>query len=353
MANNNLVVRELPNIEYDRELLVPEVIERKKWNIIYIWLSILWVMLTIVFSFAVKEVESKKWEVAAQVVAYCNAKPKINKIKSIGQWLNVPNMLVSQFMLENLFFVDAKNFEIVNGFKSFFASEEVKWLIWSFEMTSINLSSEGGGGEEITKIPIKMEWRFAAYTDLSNMITILNKMIPVIVIEKIEFSKGNSVTFRWYLYNFNKKIFAYDYGKRYQEINDILKNKEIYQQNKVILKELLKDKDLGLDKMWVTEIYNCKQYEDILKLNKLTDFKKKEIDTCKDVELLVNSNQDQLNKKFASFIQTSSQSSSDGSNASDGWVVMPKIDYSESDLWISCKDYGKMDMEEWNPTQPK
>jgi len=345
MSNNNLVVKELPSIEYDRELLVPEVIERKKWNIIYIWLAIFWVMLSIVFSFAVKLVESKKQEVAAEIIAYCDSKPKIEKLKSIWQNLNIPNMLISQFMLENLFFVDVKNFEIVNSFKSFFNAPEVQWLVWSFKISSINLSNEGGWKEEITKIPLKIEWTFSSFTDLSNMISILNKMIPVIVIERIEFSKWNNVLFKWFLYNFNKKIFTYDYGQKYQEINEILKNKEIYQKDKIILRELLKDKDLWLEKMWVTEIYDCKQYEDILKINKLTDFKKKEIETCKDVEVLINNNQALLNKKFEAFIKKAWTTEKIG-------IFLPEIDYSQSDLGIKCSDYWIMSLEWWNPEQP-
>jgi|GEM_PF-5806295 len=83
MSNNNLIVKELPNIEYDKALLVPEVIERKKWNIIYIFAAVLGIILSIFFTYAVKLIESKKYALSAQIISYCNNKPKIDKLKVI------------------------------------------------------------------------------------------------------------------------------------------------------------------------------------------------------------------------------------------------------------------------------
>jgi len=346
MSNNNLIVKELPNIEYDKALLVPEVIERKKWNIIYIFAAVLGIILSIFFTYAVKLIESKKYALSAQIISYCNNKPKIDKLKVIWSNLKIPDIMVNQFMLESLFFVDAKNFEIINSIKSFFNSEDVKALVWPFEMSNVVLSSESTSAEWINKIPLKLEWKFAAFTDFSNMLSILNKMIPLIIIERIEFTKWNGVVFKWYLYNFNKNIFVYDYWKKYQDINELLKLKEQYKNNKAILKQILMDKDLWLDKMWVTEIYNCNQYADILKINKLIDFKKTEIDTCQDIEKLVIKNQKELDLKFENFIKKTATNTN-----SDMWIVLPTIDYTESELWISCNDLWSLKLEWWNLPQ--
>ena len=175
----NLTPKETPSIEYDKDLLVPEVIETKKWNLIYISLAALGIVLAIFFSYIVKAIDQKKTEMTSQIVTYCNTKPKIDKLQLATSDVNVQNILISQFMLENLFFTDAKTYEIVNSIRSFFMSEQVKSLVWSFEIKSVVISEDKKPINNIQRIPIKIDWRFSSYTDLVNMVGILKKMTPL------------------------------------------------------------------------------------------------------------------------------------------------------------------------------
>ena len=264
MASNK--IQELPSIKYDQEQLIPEVIERKKWNLIYIVLCVVGIFLSILFSQGVDKIEAQKLKIAQAAVAYCEYKPKVEKLKQIGQTLNVGELVLSQFMLENLFFIDAQPYEIIHSIKRFFESEQTKTLVGSFNLTSVILNIDGRSVSEkeansvslnnMDTIPIKIEGKFASYTDLSSMISVLKKMTPIITITDIEFNSNNSVSFRGNVYNFQKNLFLYTYGDSYKEVNNILLAKEKYQKNKAILIEILKDKDLGLDKMGVAEIYD-------------------------------------------------------------------------------------------------
>lgn len=340
MASNK--IQELPSIKYDQEQLIPEVIERKKWNLIYIVLCVVGIFLSILFSQGVDKIEAQKLKIAQAAVAYCEYKPKVEKLKQIGQTLNVGELVLSQFMLENLFFIDAQPYEIIHSIKRFFESEQTKTLVGSFNLTSVILNIDGRSVSEkeansvslnnMDTIPIKIEGKFASYTDLSSMISVLKKMTPIITITDIEFNSNNSVSFRGNVYNFQKNLFLYTYGDSYKEVNNILLAKEKYQKNKAILIEILKDKDLGLDKMGVAEIYDCKQYEDILTISNLQSFKESEIKQCKDVEKLVKEHQSELNTAFQSFIQKASMSST------TSLYKAPAKDLTEAEAGISCAE---------------
>lgn len=333
-------IQELPTIKYDREQLVPEIIERKKWNLIYILLCVWGILLTTLIATWVGKIEELKKDIATASVRYCDYKPKIDRLRSVWENLKMNDLLVSQFMLESLFFTDAKSYEMINAIKSFFDSDSTKALVWNFQVHNVIMNSEVFN-QEVVKwrklnsmqvIPIRIEWRYSAFTDLTNMVSILKRMSPIISIDEINFQANNTVAFRGYIYNFQKNLFLYNYTDSYKEVNDILLAKEKFQKNKEIFAELLKDKDLQLDKMGITEIYDCKQYEDLLRLNNLALVKEREIKQCNDVEALITQNKSELDLSFQKFIQKASMSTKTKA------YTAPQVDYSEDEVGVSCKD---------------
>lgn len=339
-------IQELPTIKYDREQMVPDIIERKKWNLIYIMMCVVGILATIFISMWVSKIESLKRDIAAQQVRYCNYKPKVDKLKSLWQSLKINDLLVSQFMLESLYFSDAKSYEIINSIKSFFNSEKVKSLVWSFEVSSVVLNTDmtpDGSTNQLNTmeiIPVRIEGKYASFTDLTNMVSVLKRMSPIIAVNEIEFLANNTVTFKGTLFNFKKNLFLYEYTDSYKEVNDILKAKEQFQKNKEFFDKFLEDKDLALDKMWVAKIYDCKQYEDILTLNGLMPAKSDYVKQCKEIENLVNTNKEELDRTFQLFIQKA------GSSSSNKLYVAPAIDYSEQEVGTNCSSISPITVKE-------
>lgn len=339
-------IQEIPSIKYDREQMVPDIIERKKWNLIYIMMCVIGIIATIFISMWVSKIEALKRDIASQQVRYCNYKPKVDKLKQLGQTLKINDLLVSQFMLESLYFADAKSYEIINSIKSFFNSEKVKSLVWSFEVTSVVLSTDNvvaGAANQLNSmevIPVRIEWRYASFTDLTNMVSILKRMSPIIAVNEIEFLANNTVTFKGTLFNFKKNLFLYEYTDSYKEVNDILLAKEEFQKNKEFFDKFLEDKDLALDKMGITKIYDCKQYEDILTINGLMPAKSDFVKQCKDIETLVNDNKSELDRTFQAFIQKA------GSSSANKLYVAPSLDYSEKEVGTTCSAIAPITVKE-------
>lgn len=295
-------VVDAPTIEYDQKEIKPWLIIQQKWDIIYkaiifISLIILYVMNSFLSSLYVQDDK-----LAAMQLQIDDIKNVVKKIEQTTSWINYDKLIVNKFMLENIFFVWDKKYEIIQKFNSFFNDPKVISKLGEFQLWTISIQWDDNSKSDIKKYQIKIEGHFNSFNkDLKWMISFLDRMIPVVVIDNISFSKWNSVVFQWYILVLKKDLLKYDYGKNYKQINTILRLKEEYSKNSLILDKMLADKDLWLKKLWIDKLYNCDQYKEIIQKKNL--LKEKDLEQCYDVETMLKNIKWNLDKSFNSLIK--------------------------------------------------
>lgn len=297
-------VVEAPNIEYDQKEIKPWVIEQQKWDILYKAIVFITILFVIGINFFVSKIYNISAQIAEETVRVKDLEPVVAKIEAVTKGINYDNLVINRFMLENLFFVWDQNYEIIQKYKRFFEDPNVVTQLWNFQLKNISIEWNAASwtGEDVMKYPIKLEWSFSSFNkDVRMMISFLNNMLPIVVIEDVKFAKWNNVNFVWYILVMKKDLLSYEYWAKYKEINNIVKLKEEYEKNITIFEKVLDDKDINFKKIWITKIYNCDQYEKIL--SKQNIIKEKEIEQCKDVENLIKNLKTKIDTSFNSLIK--------------------------------------------------
>lgn len=294
-------VVESSTIKYDKKDIKPDIIKQKKWSLIYIILSFVCIIFTVLISVRLDTVIEKSNNIAEISVKNDDLEPIVKKIKTVTKGVNYEDIILNRFLLENLLFVWLENYEIVNKFENFFSDNEVRTKLWSFNVWPISIKK---WKEEywLVEYDLKIEWKFQQFNqDLKLMVSFLNKMKPVIIVDEIKFMKWNNVNFMWRFYVYENSLIRYDYWSNAKAVNEILRLKEEYNKNNIILDRILQDRDINFEKLGINKIYNCQQYERILDKQNL--IKETEIDQCKWVEDLVKSIKVELDTKFNSLIK--------------------------------------------------
>lgn len=307
MANNDFFTElreaeEAPHIKYDQKEIKPDVIEQKKWDFIY---KAVWFVLLICIylaSFFINSIQSINQEIAEEQVRIEDLEPIVDKMWKLKQDLNYEKMVINQFLMESLFFVSEEKYEMIHKLKLFFEDPKVMANLWDFKVRDVAISWwEVKENNWVWKMSLKITGTYTTYKDLTTMIDFLNNMKPVVVTEAITLNQWNSVQFNWYIYILNKDLITYDYGGNYKKINSILRMKEEFEKNNLLLEKVLEDKDLWLDKLWIEKIYSCQQYEELLKKKDLV--KEENLKTCKQLENLVVWLKSKLNSEFNTLLR--------------------------------------------------
>jgi len=292
-----------PNIEYDQAEIKPWLIEQKKRNTIYVVLAVFLILLLVWLNKFITYIYSVESKIVKKEVQIRDLEPVVKKIRMTTSWLNYEQFKINSFLLENLFFVGDKNYEIIQKYYNFFNNPKVKASLWDFKLKTIAIQDwKRKEWEILHEKKIKIDWQFSSFNkDLKMMITFLNKMTPIIVLDNVTFSKWNNVVFIWRIYTVDKKLFNYDYWKNYKEINEILRLKEEYDKNLKILEKILADKDLGLKKLWIDKLYTCDQYKKIIEKQNL--IKEDDVKVCYDVENLIKWLKKKIDTKFNNLVK--------------------------------------------------
>lgn len=290
-----------PHLKYDMEEVRPDVIQQKKWDLVYKIIAfslIVFVFLISYFIESIKEINQKIWVEKVQI---SDLEPIVKKMKIVTNNTSQNTININKFLLENLFFVWDKNYEITNKLKLFFEDPKVMANLWDFKVTEILLSNEVPSwlkDEEPTvkKIPIKIKGSFTNYKDLETAMWFMGKMSPVVVVENVSINQQNTVDLTWFIFTIKKWILDYEYDESYNQINEVLRLKEDFDKNKQLLTKILEDADLWLKSFWINKIYDCQQYSDLLEKQGIE--KTEEVETCKALEKLVNKQEEELDTKF-------------------------------------------------------
>lgn len=295
-------VVEAPNIEYDIQEIKPTVIAQEKWDVIFKLLVFLALLFIIWINFIVSQVYDISAKIALKEVSIEDLTPIVKKIETTTRWLNYEQMSINWFVLENLFFVWDKNYEIIQKYRRFFEDPRVASQLWDFNLTNISIDWNASNEWNVTKIPIKIDWNFSSFNrDVLWMISFLNRMSPVIIMQELSFWRGNSVSFVWEIVSVNKELLSYNYWEQYEEINKILRLKEEYDANNLILERLLDDEDINFERVWISRIYNCNQYEELLEKQNL--IKDAQLSQCKDIEKLLDNLKMNIDNSFNNLTQ--------------------------------------------------
>lgn len=300
-----LNTEQAPHIIYDKDELKPDVVELKKWDFIYKLLA----FLLLVFIFLISLIINSIWEVSKDIayekLSIKDLEPIDNKLKEVTNSINMNNITINQFLLESLFFVWDKNYEIINKLKLFFEDSRTMANLWDFQVSEILLlqsEKDLSWKEGIEKIPVKIKWKYNTYRDIESVVNMMNKMKPVVITKDLAVSAQSTLELTWYVYRLDKKFLNYTYWESYKIVNELLRLKEEYDKNLQLLNKLLEDKDLWLNNFGIEKIYNCSQYEQIL--TKQWIEKPEQIELCKNLEKLVKKQEVDIDSKFNIMIST-------------------------------------------------
>jgi len=299
--STSVSVVDAPTIKYDQSEIKPWLIAQQKWDILYKLIIFILLIVLVVINSLISWLYEINDKIIQNQIKIKDSEVVVKKINKLTNWVNFEQLKINNFLLENLFFVWDKNYEIIQKFYTFFKNPLIIKQLWDFKLKTISLKENDRNSDKnwLKKINIKIEWQFSSFNkDLKWMITFLNRMTPIVIIKDIAFKKGNNVVFTWYIYSTENNLFKFNYDSKYKNINKILRLKEEYLKNTLILDKILADKDLWLKKLWIQKLYNCKQYEEVIKKENL--IKDRDIEQCKDVEQMLKNIKTNLDKSFNS-----------------------------------------------------
>lgn len=305
MANNKIWVSDSPYIEYDKEILANwTMILKQKYTIYFMLMVVLLIFLIIGINSFIVKTNTLKEKIAWIENGIEIYWVKANKIKSLTSKINKDVIISSQALLENLFFTDEKEYEIIERLRVFFDSNEIKSQLGTFNLWDVWLKIEDSwivwwDWKSVKKVNISLTWKYQIFTWLENMITVLNRMKPIIIVTWIKFWKEGSIKIDWYTYLFEKWLFVYKYWEKYKELNKLLQKVEEYKQNKILFEWHLRWTKLQLnDKFWLETLYNCNQYEKAFKFLKIDKTEAKDIESCRKLENLVMEQKKEIDVLF-------------------------------------------------------